>query len=99
MRPAISIDILSEIQSALNECCAAVMATDLDHDSQVKYIDSANNFVRWLRGNFDLGSQNAPYSLKKKQGVLYRSTLDIQTIRSTEGRFPLLPIAPSTSCT
>ena len=52
---------LSEIETALKGYYTAVKASDLALSSQIEYIDKANNFVRWLRGEFVPGSRVAPY--------------------------------------
>ena len=58
---------LLEIQAALRSYCTAVQASDLSGSSQATYIDMADNFVRWLRGDFDPGSRVAPYRVRKKK--------------------------------
>lgn len=52
---------MSEIETALKDYYTTVEASDLSQSSQATYIDMANNFVRWLRGEFDPGSRKAPY--------------------------------------
>lgn len=56
-----SASAMAEIEAAWQEYRAAVAASDLSEGSQATYIDMANNFVRWLRGDFDPGSRKAPY--------------------------------------
>jgi len=53
-----------EIEDALKEYYAAVKSSDLSQSSQASYIDKANNFVRWLRGEFDPGAHKAPYGVR-----------------------------------
>ncbi len=55
---------MTELEAGWREYRAAVAASDLSESSQATYTDMANNFVRWLRGNFDPGSRKAPYRLK-----------------------------------
>jgi hypothetical protein len=62
----ISTAALFEIQTALRSYCSAVEASDLSKNSQATYMDMADNFVRWLRRDFDPGSRLAPYKARKK---------------------------------
>jgi hypothetical protein len=57
---------LSEIDAALKEYCNAVLTSELSASSQSVYIDHANNFVRWLHGDFEPGSRVNPHPLKRK---------------------------------
>ncbi|MGD1082626.1 MAG: hypothetical protein ABR881_30295 [Candidatus Sulfotelmatobacter sp.] len=59
----ISEAAISELETAWKDYCAAVAASDLSESSQATYTDMANNFVRWLRGDFDPGSRKAPYRI------------------------------------
>ena len=52
---------MSELETAWKNYRAAVEASDLKQSSQATYIDMANNFVRWLRSEFDPESRKAPY--------------------------------------
>jgi hypothetical protein len=54
---------MSELETVWKDYRAAVAASDLSESSQATYIDIANNFVRWLRGDFDPGSRKAPYRI------------------------------------
>ena len=58
---------MSELETAWKDYRAAVAASDLSDSSQATYIDMANNFVRWLRGDFDPGSRKAPYRVVPNQ--------------------------------
>lgn len=62
----VSKTALSEVEAALKEYCAEVMASDLSAASQAIYIDQASNFVRWVNGEFTPGSRLNPYPLKRK---------------------------------
>jgi hypothetical protein len=62
----ISSNALFEVQTALRGYCTAVETSDLSESSQATYLDMADNFVRWLKGDFDPGSRKAPYRRKKK---------------------------------
>jgi hypothetical protein len=55
---------MSEIDDALKGYWAAVKSSDLSQSSQATYIDMANNFVRWLKGDFVPGSRKAPYRVR-----------------------------------
>jgi len=63
----ISTATLFEVQAALRSYCAAVETSDLSESSQATYINMADNFVRWLKGDFDPGSRVAPYKVPKKK--------------------------------
>jgi hypothetical protein len=58
---------MSEVQAALKAYCEAVKNSDLSFSSQATYVDMVNNFVRWLKFDFEPGSRIAPYSLKKSK--------------------------------
>jgi hypothetical protein len=62
-----SATAMAEVEAAWQEYRAAVTACDLSESSQATYIDIANNFVRWLRGDFDPGSRKAPYRVPDQQ--------------------------------
>jgi hypothetical protein len=59
----ISAAAMSELETAWKDYRAAVEASDLSESSQATYVDMANNFVRWLREDFDPGSRKAPYRI------------------------------------
>jgi len=63
----ISTATLFEVQAALRSYCAAVETSDLSQSSQATYINMADNFVRWLKGDFDPGSRLAPYKVPRKK--------------------------------
>ncbi len=54
---------MAELETAWQGYRACVAASDLSQSSQGTYTDLANNFVRWLRGDFDPGSRKAPYRI------------------------------------
>ena len=54
---------MSELETAWKDYRVAVAASDLSESSQATYTDMANNFMRWLRGDFDPGSRKAPYRI------------------------------------
>jgi hypothetical protein len=60
----VSAAAMSEIDDALRGYWAAVESSDLSQSSQATYIDMANNFVRWLKGDFIPGSRKAPYRVR-----------------------------------
>jgi hypothetical protein len=62
----ISTDALFEVQTALRGYYSAVETSGLSESSQATYIDMADNFVRWLKGDFSPGSRTAPYRKRKK---------------------------------
>jgi hypothetical protein len=53
----ISPSALSEVQAAFNAYCDAVEKSNLTDNSKATYVDRANNFMRWLRYDFDPGSR------------------------------------------
>ena len=55
-----------EVEEALKAYYDVVESSDLSQSSQATYIDMANNFVRWARGDFEPGSRKEPYRVKKK---------------------------------
>lgn len=59
----ISAAAMSELETAWKSYRTAVTASDLSESSQATYIDMANNFVRWFRGDFDPDSRKAPYRI------------------------------------
>jgi hypothetical protein len=63
----ISAPAMSEVQAALKAYCEAVKNSDLSFSSQATYVDMVNNFVRWLKFDFEPGSRIAPYSLRKSK--------------------------------
>jgi len=63
----ISTATLFEVQAALRSYCAAVETSDLSQSSQAIYINGADNFFRWLKGDFDPGSRLAPYRVRRKK--------------------------------
>jgi len=67
MPSRISPSAMSEIETALKDYSSAVQDSDLKLGSQAMYVDLANNFVRWLRFDFESGSQMAHYAAKKKK--------------------------------
>ena len=63
----LSTAALSEVEEALKAYYDAVESSDLSQSSQATYIDMANNFVRWARGDFEPGSRKEPYRIKKEK--------------------------------
>lgn len=57
----ISASAMSEVQAALKTYCEAVMHSDLSFHSQATYVDMVNQFVRWLKFEFEPGSRMVPY--------------------------------------
>jgi hypothetical protein len=64
--PQLSTTALSEVQTALKAYYEAVEESDLSQSSQATYIDMANNFVRWLSGDFNPGSRKEWYRKRMK---------------------------------
>jgi hypothetical protein len=65
----ISLAALSEVQAALKKYCAVILSSDLSPSSQDSYIDQADRFVRWIRGDFIPGSRMEPYRKTKTENV------------------------------
>lgn len=66
----ISTAAMSEVEDALKGYYSVVESSDLSQSSQASYIDMANNFVRWLRGDFIPGSRKAPYRVRDTKTAL-----------------------------
>jgi hypothetical protein len=62
----ISASAMAEVEAALEEYCTAVQATTLSPRTQAIYIDTANNFVRWLNRDFAPGFRKDPYPFREK---------------------------------
>lgn len=62
----ISSAALFEVQAAFRTYCTDVEVSELSDGSQATYMDMADNFVRWLKGDFSPGSRVSPYRRKKK---------------------------------
>lgn len=61
----VSPSALFEIEVALGAYYSALEASDLTPSSQGTYMKQAENFVQWLKGEFDPGCRVAPYRAKK----------------------------------
>jgi hypothetical protein len=57
----ISPSAMLEVMSALDDYWHALEASDLGERSKGLYMSQAENFVRWMRGEFTPGSRNTPY--------------------------------------
>jgi hypothetical protein len=65
--PRITTPALSEVQDALKAYWAALDASELSEGSKGIYMDMAENFVRWLKGDFSPGSRKDPYPVRKRK--------------------------------
>jgi hypothetical protein len=61
----ISPSALFEIEVALGAYYTALKGSDLTPSSQETYMNQAENFVQWLKGEFEPGCRVAPYRAKK----------------------------------
>jgi hypothetical protein len=61
----VSPSALFEVEVALGAYYTALEASDLTPSSQGTYMKQAENFVQWLKGEFDPGCRVAPYRAKK----------------------------------
>jgi hypothetical protein len=61
----ISPSAMLEVMSALDEYWKELEVSDLGERSKSLYLGQADNFVRWMRGEFTPGSRNAPYGPRK----------------------------------
>jgi hypothetical protein len=61
----VATSLLFEMETALREYCDTVLKSELSEYSQADYIHGADNFVRWLKGEFDPGSRVKPYRSKR----------------------------------
>jgi hypothetical protein len=57
--PRISPAALSELETAFREYTKLVLAADLSWFSKTEYVDRVDQFVRWLKHDFDPGSRTA----------------------------------------
>jgi hypothetical protein len=65
-RPRNSASDLAEVEAALEEYCTIIQTSMLTPRTQAIYIDTANNFVRWLKFDFAPGYRKDPYPLRPK---------------------------------
>jgi hypothetical protein len=61
----VSASALFEVEVALGAYYTALEASDLTPSSQGTYMKQAENFVQWLKCEFDPGCRVAPYRAKK----------------------------------
>ena len=61
----ISNSALAEVQAALKEYWTTLDDSELSEASKGIYTDQAENFVRWLKGDFNPGSRKEPYPIRK----------------------------------
>ena len=61
----VSPSALFEVEVALGAYYTALEASDLTPSSQGTYMKQAENFVQWLKGEFDPGCRVAPYRARK----------------------------------
>jgi hypothetical protein len=66
-RARISTAALSEVQAATKAYWAVLEDSELSAASKSIYMDMADNFVRWLSGDFVPGSRKDPYPFRKKK--------------------------------
>jgi hypothetical protein len=64
--PVVSAGAVDEVKIALEMYFMVLQHSELSFKSQGTYFDMANNFVRWMSGDFVPGSRVAPYSIKQK---------------------------------
>jgi hypothetical protein len=62
----VSPSALFEVEAAFRAYCTDVQDTPLSDGSKSRYIDMANYFIRWLKGDFGPGRRVTPYRAKKK---------------------------------
>ena len=62
----ISPSAMEEVQSALSDYWAELDASDLSEASKGIYMANADNFVRWMRNDFTLGSRNTPWKRRSR---------------------------------
>jgi hypothetical protein len=63
----VSASAMREVQNALRAYFTVLQNSELSFHSQGMYFDMANNFVRWMAGDFVPGSRVAPYATRKKE--------------------------------
>ena len=67
--PSVSASTLSEVEQALEQYSNSVLDADLSDYSKDVYINHADNFVRWLKGDFVPGARVNPYRLKRNKDL------------------------------
>jgi hypothetical protein len=79
----ISTPALSEIQAALKTYWTVLETSELSEASKGIYMDMAENFVRWLTGDFTPGSRKELYPVRKRRKdtiASYRGRLGQKTV-------------------
>jgi hypothetical protein len=56
---------MAEVEAALKGYRMAVLDSDLKMSSQGSYIDKAEYFVEWMKGEFEPGVRKEPYRMRK----------------------------------
>lgn len=51
----VNAEVLAIIQKAVEQYCQVVQESELSEESKKTYIEHPNNFVRWLKGEFEPG--------------------------------------------
>ena len=51
----VSPEVLEIVQKAVEQYCQVVQGSELSEESKKTYIEHPNNFVRWLKGDFEPG--------------------------------------------
>ncbi len=64
--PRISLVALKEVETALREYIDLVVRADLSNWAKTEYVDRADQFVRWLKWEFEPGSRGQSGPRKKK---------------------------------
>jgi hypothetical protein len=67
--PLIARPALAEVETALRAYWSALDDSELSEASKGIYMNGADNFVRWLSGNFVPGSRKDPYPKRKKDPI------------------------------
>jgi hypothetical protein len=58
---------MKEVHAALEQYFVVLQNSGLSQATQAIYLDMANNFVRWIAGDFVPGSRVAPYTAKNRE--------------------------------
>ncbi len=65
-QPRISPEALREVENALRQYVDLVVSADLSNWAKTEYVDRADQFVRWLKWEFEPGSRGQSGPRKKK---------------------------------
>ena len=69
----ISPSAMLEVLSALDGYWDAIESSDLSERAKGIYMEMADGFVRWMRGDFVPGSRKAPYRIRRDRAATFQT--------------------------